>query len=314
MTPRPSESSIPDLQGERALVAEGRFEEALDGIRRRLGPRPAREAAGTAAPLLRRIAREAEAGGHGPIAAQAMELAVSIAPTFADLRFHFAIVLLGLQRRAEARRELQKALEINPAYVAARVELALLDAREGLVGESLEALRSLARQTNVEEPGAFKRGLKSLQQADWDEAASLLRRALKLSDPILDGVLERFHAHMDAGEHLDAARVVRDVLPRFEGYPDLHFLLASAEFREGHLDDAIASFARALELNPDFHAARTELARALEALGEVAQARDQVGLVLERQPGHPQAAEMRDRWGEARRRPKSRDPGARKDP
>jgi hypothetical protein len=38
-------------------------------------------------------------------------------------------VLLRLKRGSEARSALNRALEINPRYVAARIELAQLDAR-----------------------------------------------------------------------------------------------------------------------------------------------------------------------------------------
>jgi Tfp pilus assembly protein PilF len=56
------------------------------------------------------------------------------------------------------------------------------------------------------------------------------------------------------------------------------------------------SFSRALELNPDFHGARLELARALEASGQVVQAREEVALVLEQRPEDPVALEMQARW------------------
>jgi tetratricopeptide (TPR) repeat protein len=64
----------------------------------------------------------------------------------------------------------------------------------------------------------------------------------------------------------------------------------------GHFDDAVASFGRALELNPDYHGARLDLARSLESLGLRVQALDHVALVLEADPQHAQALELHARW------------------
>jgi len=296
MSPRPTRRTDTDFGDVQRLATEGRLEAALrtlDGI---LGAHPAESSRHAAVSLLRALAREAQSAGDAGGAIALLDTAVRLAPGFADLRFQHAQALAARGQRADARRALQHALRINPDYLAAQLELALLDAREGLLGDSLDRLRALADDPRLQEPAAFQQGLARLQQAQWDEAGSLLRRAMKLSDPALDRVLERFHAHMDAGEPARAAHVVREMLPRFAGYPDLHFLLASAELRDGHADDAIVSFARALELNPNFHAARLELARSLEAVGQVDQAREQVSRVLDARPDDPQALEMQARW------------------
>jgi len=266
MSPQPTRHDPPDFSDVQRIATEGRLDAALGRLDQLLGLHPDESTLHAAVSLLRRLAREAEAAGDLSGAIVALDTAVRLAPGFADLRFQHAMALLGRQQRTDARRALQAALKINPNYLAARIEMALLDAREGLLGQSLQSLRALGDDPRLEEPGAFQQGIRRLQQAEWDEAGSLLRRALKLSDPLLDGVFERYHALMDGEEPERAAAVVREVLDRFSAYPDLHFLIGSAEMRAAQFDDAIVSFARALELNPDFHVARLELARALEAL------------------------------------------------
>jgi tetratricopeptide (TPR) repeat protein len=302
MSPRPIPPPGADLSEIGRIAAAGRLDAALTRLAQILGPHPAEASVHAAVALLRGLAREAEAARDTGGAVVLLDTAVRLAPAFADLHHQHALALLARQQRTEGRRALEKALRINPGYLAARIELALLDAREGLLGESLEALRALASDPRLEEPATFQQGLKRLQQADWDEAGSLLRRACKLSDPVLDGVFERYHAWMDSGDTARAAQAIREVLPRFSGYPDLHFLLACAELRDGGFDDAIVSLARALELNPQFHGARLELARALDAIGQVAQAREQVALVLEQRPDEPLALDMQARWSVPGRR------------
>jgi len=122
---------------------------------------------------------------------------------------------------------------------------------------------------------------------------------------VVDRALAEHHALVAQGEHVQALHVLRDAVTAHPGYPDLHYLLGSSELEAGMTDDAIASLTRALELHPDFHAARIQLARALEALGDLAQAGEQVALVLQEDPGHPQALELQERWSR-RRDPRGR--------
>ena len=58
----------------------------------------------------------------------------------------------------------------------------------------------------------------------------------------------------------------------------------------------MSSFARALELNPEFHGARVHLAQALEALGSIREAQAQLLLVVESDPSNAQAAKLMVRW------------------
>jgi tetratricopeptide (TPR) repeat protein len=255
-----------------------------------------------AAEALAHVARLAEAGGDPGQAAAALELALRFRPEYPDLHYWRARVLLVLQRRADARRALDRALALNPAYTAARLERALLDASEGFIGEALESLRALARDTVVERPAVFEQGLECLERADWEEAGGLFARALALAGPADGSALERARALLEAGESAQAATLLQSALPGREGWPDLHYLLGTAELQRGHFDDALATLGRALELNPDFHAARVQFARALEAVGALAQAGEQVALVLQHDPTHPQALELHERWTSRGRR------------
>jgi len=286
----------PDFEPLVELARNGRHAEAVSQVERTLRADRSHGAIGAAAAALARVARLAEAAGNLDDAIAALDVAVRAAPTYADLHFQRAGLLLAAGRRHEGRQALEAALRINPQYFAARLDLALLDAREGRLGEALDTLRGLARDRNVREPRAYQQALHSLGQADWDQADARIKQAVRLADPVLDGALDRARALLHEGDAAQAAELLRGALARYPRYPDLHFLLGTLELHQGSLDDAVASFARALELNPDFHAARIRLARALESLGQLAQAADQVSLVLEYAPDEPQALEMQQRW------------------
>ena len=301
MTPRPEDPPPPEFEVPLRLAREGMRDEATAWIERAFRERKDRESAGgAAAGALVRVARLGEDAGDWASAGRAIDAAIELRPEFPDLHFQRARIRLAAGQRGPARTALETALKLHPGYVAARVERALLDAREGLIGEALEALRALGRECRIEEPRAFERGLAALEEADWSGAGAHLSRALKLSDPALEERLERFRALIERGEAAAAAVLIRETLTTHPGYPDLFYLLGTAELRQGHPDDAMASLARALELHPDFHAARLQVARALQALGETAQAVDVLGQVLEAEPDQAEALELRQRWSSSR--------------
>jgi tetratricopeptide (TPR) repeat protein len=296
MSPRPLSSENAPFEPALALAREGHFDEALEALAATLSAGEHRPTQGAAALAHAEVARLAEAAGDLLTAARAIDDALRLAPGYADLHHQRACLLAQLHQRPAARKALQQALSINPRYVAARLDLALLDAREGLLAESLAALRALEQERRVEEPRAFQRGLKSLARADWDEAGALLKSALKLTDPVVDRALSEYRALVAQGEHTRALHALREAVTAHPGYPDLHYMLGCSELEAGMTDDAVASLSRALELHPDLHAARIQFARALEALGDLVQAGEQVALVLREQPAHPQALELQERW------------------
>lgn len=313
MSPRPLPPDASAFEPALAIAREGRLEEALATITAAVRTERAEGGRQEAAALaFAQVARLAEAAAEGGIALRALEEALALAPGYADLHYRRGCLLLAGHERPAARAALERALAINPRYVAARLELALLDAREGLLGEALATLRTLGEEHRVEEPRTFQQGLRSLERADWDEADALLKSAMRLSDPAVDRALDRHRELVAQGETSRALHLLREAVVAHPGYPDLHYLLGCSELEAGLFDDALASLARALELHPDYHAARVQFARVLEALGDLVQAGEQVALVLQEDPAHPQALELQARWTRRRDAGRRAGSGARK--
>jgi tetratricopeptide (TPR) repeat protein len=312
MSPRPLAPPHSEFDTAVDHARAGRFREALAESRRTLAGDDGEPRAIAAANALLTTARLAEVAGEPGLMLEALDLALACRGRWADLHFARARACLALGRRADAREALEAALAINPRYAAARVERALLDARLGLVGEALEALRALGAESRPADPRLFEHGLASLEHGDWDEARTRLKRALRLGEPELEFRLARFHELLEAGDAARAAQTLREALPRFEGYPDLHALIGLADLHQGHFDDALAALARALEINPDFHAARVRLARALDGVGARAQAQEQLALVLLAEPGHPEAVALAAEWAPRSSRSRAREKSVRK--
>jgi len=289
----PESEFEPALRGARA----GRAAEAIPAVLATLhGRAPDDASVALAANALVEIGRLAELGGDLGAAERALAEALALRPGYADVHYRRACLLMRGGRVADARRALESSLAINPRYVAARLELALLDARQGLVGDALESLRTLSESISVDDPRVFRQGMQRLERAEWDEADSLLRRALHLQDSALQEELQGVRAHLEDGRAREAIAALRSLVPRYAVYPDLHALLGRAQLALGHYDDAIVSLSLALELQPSYHGARVLLAHALEGAGQLEQAQEQVAWVLQDDPAHAEALERRRDW------------------
>lgn len=284
---RPESASAAALR----CCAEGDFASALAAVERAFASAPGPDERNALGGALGEIARAAEAAGDLDLAERALVHATREFE-WADLDCRLGALLARRGRRAEARAALDRALARNPRFRQAAVERALLDARDGRIGEAVAALRTLAASGPLAEPTAFQRGLDQLGRAAFDDAAPLLRRALRGGDTWLDGQLARYQERMAAGDTAGACALLRDAAVERPDYPDLLLLLGGHERLSGALDDAVETLTRALELNPDFHAARVEAARAFEVLGDTPLALRQLELVLDHEPGHEAAGEL----------------------
>jgi tetratricopeptide (TPR) repeat protein len=284
----PSDATQQALQSAHALAAAGDYAEAVARIERLIAATAKGEPLPAAATALSAVARAAERGGDAATARRALEAALALVD-WADLHLALGTLLARDGERTAARECYVRALAINPRYRAAAVELALVDARDGRVSEAVNALRALTGGASTLDAEALQRGLEHLREAAVEDAAPLLRRALAGGDEALEQLLGNAEACFAAGEVEQGLMHLRRAVAARAGYADLHAVLGSHELRAGQLDDGIATLVEALELNPDFHSARIELARGLEARGDRDAALAELGRVLEVEPAHADA-------------------------
>jgi tetratricopeptide (TPR) repeat protein len=300
----PEASSQDPVAPFRALLASGQLPLAREALRRRLAEPAHPVTAAEAATAYALLARSEERAGDLARARASLERALTLVD-WADLRLTLGTLLARLGDKAGARRELDRALAINPNYRAAAVERALLDASEGRIAESLAALRTLGDTPSAATAmPPIEDALARLRSAGVDEAAPWLRRALVPGDEALERMLADAEERILGGDLGGGLALLRRCAAERPGYADVVALLGSYELRAGFVDDGIASLVSALELNPDYHAARLQLARALDLRGERERALAEVRAVLEREPSHPDATALLD-WLGGRRRPAS---------
>ena len=271
------------------LAIEGRWDAAVRSVVQGVADPDAEVAHGDeASEALSQIARLAVDSGDAAAADDALIAALLIRPRDADRLHQRAVVRLALGDRAEARALLEGALAVAPDHVGARLELSMLETRDGRLGEAVAGLRSMER-TIAATPREAAGDEEPLGSGDPEQGLGRARRDLA------DGRLDA------------AARRVDTLIDRQPARAELHALRGAIEVRQGALDDAVASCGRALELDPDDAEARTRLAVALEGLGLRDQALVQIEHVLAAAPEHAEAAALHERWSAGRRRSRARE-------
>lgn len=271
------------------LAIEGRSSDAVRWLTRTMTEPATRERHGDeAAEALAEVARLAMDSGDPAAADEAMAAARQLRPNHADLLHQHAVVRLALGDRDGARDLLRMALEMDGSHVGARLERSMLDAGDGRLGEAMSSLRPPVR-SGAAADRAPRTGPEAAVPADPAAAAGPDAGAAEARRELHEGRAEV------AGRRVDA------LIERFPAAAVLHALRGEIEIQQGALDDALASCARALELDPDHLGARLHFARALEGLGMRDGALHQIGLVLERDAGNAEARALEERWSSGRR-------------
>jgi tetratricopeptide (TPR) repeat protein len=229
------------------LNAAGRPEESASALREavRLRPGSARFL-GQLGDTLLELGRDAEA-------AATLQRAVDAEPTLGIAWLASGRALTRLDRHDEAKAALERAIELLPDSSDAWYALASLHRASGDF-DAQEA--ALVRFEELREPAEAARLARQEIDAQLRSAASaLLDEDHETARPILDAVLA--HEHVVA-TGFRRGRVLSD--------------LARCETLAGNVDEAIALYRRALEVNPRSFTANFELGTVLAGAGRVERA------------------------------------------
>jgi tetratricopeptide (TPR) repeat protein len=150
-------------------------------------------------------------------------------------QFNYGRLLLLKGRAEEAERAFLRTLEINPRDAGARVELSRL---------------ALARN-------------------DFNRAIDFARQAADLSPESLEANLALAEAYISSHHDVQAVGHLEKLMPRFNQSAALHYTLGIAQYRSKQFHSAVASFRKAVELDPRLDLAQFLLASALLGTGDL---------------------------------------------
>jgi tetratricopeptide (TPR) repeat protein len=212
------------------------------------------------------LGRDAFERGRYEEAVRELEEAVALAPDFADLHhlLGLALGMTGARERAVA--SFQRALQLNPHYVEARMNLAIVYNDLGRYDEALHEFRA-------EQP----------RDPDHGNLSPDVRAYLAESHVLLGD------AYRNLGLHVDAAQEYRKALKVAPQFLDIKNRLGAVYVEMGLADDAEAELAAALAQNPRYVDARVTLGVVYYRSGRKHRAREEWERCLREQPDHVRA-------------------------
>jgi len=178
--------------------------------------------------------------------------------------------LLAERRPAEARPVLERSAELDPARERVHFQLASALAMTGEVERAIEALGQelgITDDPEIVRRARLNRALLFQNTRRWQEAAVEFESILELEPDRLEIYGDLATSYLQAGDTAAAA----DALRRGEehGFASAvhQYSLGARLYRDKRIDDAIAAFRRALEIDPERAEAELSLAAALEKSG-----------------------------------------------
>jgi tetratricopeptide (TPR) repeat protein len=224
---------------------------------------------------------------------------ISIHPEYADLHYHYAILLIMKGDWVEARQSLRKSLSINPHYQAAlevekdlknwaakdineekiqqnppqwlsdaHITAARYYAQCGDIKDAETALQKAYSLTKDKALYSYHCGLLYESRGLLQQAETYLKKAISLEieccNPYL--VLSQIFALEDKWD--EAKKTLEEALQKFPHYPDLHYQYGVLLMQEGNLEGAIKEIRKAIKGNPDYLFAHYQLGNLLIQKGE----------------------------------------------
>ena len=226
---------------------------------------------GTSDQIVRARERFALRDYHGTVLL--LQEAVLGGRAFADVWNLLGLSLALIERRAEALEAFDHALQLNPRYVEAHLNRAVLLNGMGRETEAREAFAAAERLGQPDESGfpAMVANRLANTHAELareyrdagalDEAIAQFERALKLRPAFADVRLGMARALLERGRHADAARELDVVLAASPDLLDAMLLRGLSGYLLGDLDGADAVWRRAAERHPE--EPRVEIYRAM---------------------------------------------------
>ena len=205
--------------------------------------------------------------GQNSDAARAYEAALKVDPAHAGARLALASIAILENRLADARRDVDSVLKASRNDLQARYTLAMIDFREGKNEAARDQLATVLKSAPDYPPAVLLAGSVEYALGNMRTAESHLNKAVKASPRNLYALRLLATAQLRQGRPDDAARTLAGVPGDLN---DAGFQMVAGEIAMARKDFAKAAehFEKAVQINPDSAAIRTELGLARDAMGD----------------------------------------------
>lgn len=198
--------------------------------------------------------------------------ALKIDPKDSNAQFVLAEVQESLQNWREAVGGYQQVIELAPDHVAARVRLAQIYLRAGMLDQVTKLVDEAAKLDRKNPDIDTLRGAVHAKQGDLAAAIKDAKAALALNATHVDAIMLLSSLYVNGDRADDAAALLKGGIEAHPGNLALHLALADVYNRQQKSVEASGQLKEIIHLDPDNLAHRVRLANYYAALGKVAEA------------------------------------------
>jgi Flp pilus assembly protein TadD len=174
-----------------------------------------------------------------------------------------------LGEKEKARTQYEKALQLNPGYLIARLNLAVLSLKHGETDEALKWLREGIKE--YPDNSALHNGLGICAMRKWDnkEAVRHFQKAIDIEESKSELYNNLAYAYAESNEHLnEALKLSKEVYKKDADNAVFLDTLGWVYFKRGVFDESINYLSRALEKDPHSEKIRSHLVKVYRWMGD----------------------------------------------
>jgi arylsulfatase A-like enzyme/Tfp pilus assembly protein PilF len=209
---------------------------------------------------------------------------VAARPTMA-LGFHYlAFLEWELGDKGAALEASRKSLALNPGNTEVAARLAVFLAQSGRAAEGVALLEPFARRPEPDADVLMALALAYAGLGRMDDAIATFDRLLAFNPTNATALLSKGRACLQAGRKAEAREALAAALRRDPALGMAHVSLGFLESEDGHVENALAEWRKALEVDSHAYEALFNLGATLLRLGRAAEARPFIERYLREAP------------------------------
>lgn len=167
------------------------------------------------------------------------------------VRTNYGGLLYTLGRLEEARRELERAVALDPSYASAHNNLGAVYGRLGRRVEEIASYRTAVTLDPNYADVHHNLGLALIKQGSWFEGEKELRRAIAIKSDYGPAYIALAQSLVQRERIADAATLMETAASEIPRDADVQHMLGEALLRAGRHQPALDAFDRSLALKPD---------------------------------------------------------------